>query len=155
MIVIIWSWLSFPCKQRELLYTHGPRFLPSLLIDWLKFCLMFSEQYFSFIKDNNKFNHNIKTIRNEGRDGSTWSKTVDCNWKKYGELGRDEKENSFLFTGYNTPTLFSKSTKDVFSVQRAWHSASTLNTTRSKSWSCSWIFLFVKQDQQIFVLKSL
>jgi hypothetical protein len=45
-----------------------------------------SEQYFSYIQDENRFN-NIKNLyRNEGMDGSTASTTFDCYWKSMESL---------------------------------------------------------------------
>ena len=42
--------------------------------------LMSSEQYFSYIQDENKFNIIYKLYRNEGRDGLTGATTFDCHW---------------------------------------------------------------------------
>ena len=41
---------------------------------------MYSEQYFSYIQDENKFNNIDKLYRNERRDGETGSMTFDNHW---------------------------------------------------------------------------
>jgi hypothetical protein len=77
------------------------------LIDWLiDHCLTSNEQYVSYIHDENKSNHNIKKLfRNEGRDCSTGS-TTEKAWRVFAAA---------------TTQLFSKSTKDVFSVALSKH----------------------------------
>ena len=107
----------------------------NLLIDC---CLTSSEQYFSSIiyknclemrevMDQPYFDYhwgkgwiNCVLTTTEGRDGSAvfW---LPLN--KYGEM--DREENVVFCSGNRS---FSKSTKELFSVQRAWHSPNTLPT---------------------------
>ena len=44
-------------------------------------CLTSSEQYFSYIQDENKFNNILKLYRNQGRDVSILSTAFGCYWK--------------------------------------------------------------------------
>ena len=81
------------------------KFYFSIDIQFIDYCLTSSEQYFSYIQDENRSNNIWQLYINEGKDGST---TFDCH-RKDKEFDRVAK----CCSGNTAPTLFSKSTKEV------------------------------------------
>ena len=100
---------------------------------------MSSCKYFMHIQDENKFS-NIK--KNDRKEGGMNFLTATGSMESCGGT-----QSFFSCSVYNMPTLFSKSTKEIFNLQVVWHSPNTFHIVFHRQAYC---IITLQSPQSIF-----